>query len=100
VNTKHIINIGNSQNLKEVPDESVNLIVTSPPYPMIEMWDEIFGKLNNEITEALNNEDGVFKGLKEKNSRVIFIDHDEKYLPLLRRYFRNIVTYKIEEHEL
>ena len=45
-------------------------------------------------------EDGVFKGLKEKNSRVIFIDHDEKYLPLLRRYFRNIVTYKIEEHEL
>lgn len=59
MNTKHIINIGNSQNLKEVPDESVNLIVTSPPYPMIEMWDEIFGKLNNEITEALNNEDGV-----------------------------------------
>jgi hypothetical protein len=45
-------------------------------------------------------EEGIFKGLKERNSRVIFIDYDEKYLPLLKDYFRNIVTYKIEEHEL
>ena len=57
--TKHIINIGNSQNLDKIEDESVNLIVTSPPYPMIEMWDEIFGKMNYEITAALNDEDGV-----------------------------------------
>lgn len=57
--TKHMINIGNSQNLDKIEDESVNLIVTSPPYPMIEMWDEIFGKMNNEIAEALNDEDGV-----------------------------------------
>ena len=41
--TKHRVNIGNSQNLKEIENESVNLIVTSPPYPMIEMWDEVFG---------------------------------------------------------
>lgn len=57
--TKHIINIENSQNLKEIEDGSVNLIVTSPPYPMIEMWDEVFSNLNTEIGEALNNEDGV-----------------------------------------
>ena len=56
--TQHIINIGNSQNLDKVEDESVNLIVTSPPYPMIEMWDEIFGKLNNDITVALENNEG------------------------------------------
>ena len=57
--TKHVINIGNSQNLKEVEDESVNLIVTSPPYPMIEMWDEIFSKLNPSIADALNDENGA-----------------------------------------
>ena len=57
--TKHKIQIGNSQNLSQIKDESVNLIVTSPPYPMIEMWDEIFSTLNNEIKEALEAEDGV-----------------------------------------
>ena len=56
--TKHRVNIGNSQNLKEIENESVNLIVTSPPYPMIEMWDEVFGSLNPAITDALNNENG------------------------------------------
>jgi modification methylase len=56
--TKHKVNIGNSQNLKEIENESVNLVVTSPPYPMIEMWDEVFGSLNQSITDALNNENG------------------------------------------
>lgn len=56
--TKHVVNIGNSQNLDKIENESVNLIVTSPPYPMIEMWDEVFGSLNPIITDALNNENG------------------------------------------
>ncbi|WP_295030116.1 site-specific DNA-methyltransferase [uncultured Methanobrevibacter sp.] len=56
--TEHRVNIGNSQNLKKVEDESVNLIVTSPPYPMIEMWDEVFSSLNPAIADALNNENG------------------------------------------
>ncbi|WP_429997456.1 hypothetical protein, partial [Mycoplasmopsis bovis] len=25
-----------------IDDESVDLVITSPPYPMIKMWDEIF----------------------------------------------------------
>ena len=56
--TKHRVNIGNSQNLEHIENESVNLIVTSPPYPMIEMWDEVFGSLNPAIADALNNENG------------------------------------------
>ncbi len=35
---------------KIIENESVNLIVTSPPYPMIKMWDDIFINLNNKIT--------------------------------------------------
>jgi DNA modification methylase len=37
---------------------SVDLIVTSPPYPMIEMWDAVFIDQNAEIGKALNRGDG------------------------------------------
>lgn len=35
--------------MDHVPDESIQLVVTSPPYPMIEMWDTIFTKQNPSI---------------------------------------------------
>jgi len=44
--------------MKALSDESVDLVVTSPPYPMIEMWDEIFIKQNKQIRQALNRPDG------------------------------------------
>ena len=56
--THHRIIMGNSQNMKEVDSRSVDLVVTSPPYPMIEMWDETFGSLNPDVAEALADEDG------------------------------------------
>jgi DNA modification methylase len=34
--------IGDSRRMTELADESVQLVVTSPPYPMISMWDETF----------------------------------------------------------
>lgn len=36
-----------------VPDETIHLIITSPPYPMIKMWDEIFSDINSNIGEYL-----------------------------------------------
>ncbi len=41
-----------------VADESVELIVTSPPYPMIKMWDEMFAGQNSSISELLAQNDG------------------------------------------
>ncbi|MEM4591681.1 MAG: site-specific DNA-methyltransferase [Nitrososphaerota archaeon] len=40
--TWHRIIIGDSRYMREVEDESVHLVVTSPPYPMIEIWDPLF----------------------------------------------------------
>ena len=40
--TEHQVIIGDSRSMQEIPDSSVHLIVTSPPYPMIELWDELF----------------------------------------------------------
>lgn len=57
--TDHKIIFENSNDMKEVLPGSVNLVVTSPPYPMIEMWDEQFSTLNNEIREALQKGKGM-----------------------------------------
>lgn len=40
--TTHEIYNANSNSLDFIADKSVQLIVTSPPYPMIEMWDDMF----------------------------------------------------------
>lgn len=56
--TRHEIITGNSNNMSVIPDGAVNLIVTSPPYPMIEMWDEMFGLQNPEIKDDLIAGDG------------------------------------------
>lgn len=42
-----------------IPDGSVQLIVTSPPYPMIRMWDGQFGAADAETARALEEGDGV-----------------------------------------
>ncbi len=41
--------IADSRCMEEIEDGSVHLIVTSPPYPMIEMWDSLFRKLDERI---------------------------------------------------
>jgi DNA modification methylase len=35
-------------------DSSIQLVVTSPPYPMIEMWDPLFKKMDPHIAEILD----------------------------------------------
>src|ERR1035437_2683716 len=57
--TYNKILFGNAQFLTKTEAESVDLVVTSPPYPMIEMWDETFSTLNPEIKVALNKNDGA-----------------------------------------
>lgn len=51
--TKHKIYFAASQQMGCLDDESIDLVVTSPPYPMIEMWDEIMAKQNKDILLSL-----------------------------------------------
>jgi site-specific DNA-methyltransferase (cytosine-N4-specific) len=48
MHTKHTVVFGNSKQMLELADGSVQLMVTSPPYPMIAMWDELF-KVDQKI---------------------------------------------------
>jgi len=57
--TSHKIHFEAAKDLQCIADESVDLIVTSPPYPMIEMWDDIMGKQNPAIQKALKNSEGM-----------------------------------------
>ena len=56
--TNHHIFFSNAMSMSELPSESVDLMVTSPPYPMIEMWDELFGKQSVSVQKALGERDG------------------------------------------
>lgn len=54
--TNHTLYIGASQHMSQINDVSIDLVVTSPPYPMIEMWDEIMSEQNNEISSYIEKE--------------------------------------------
>jgi DNA modification methylase len=54
--TIHRIFFQNSKDLKTLPNESIDLVVTSPPYPMIKMWDAVFARLNPAIRKALTDQ--------------------------------------------
>lgn len=56
--TTHRILFENSRNMEGILSGSVDLVVTSPPYPMIEMWDEMFARLNPAIKDALREKEG------------------------------------------
>lgn len=58
IRTEHRIIFSDSRDLSSVLNNSVDLIVTSPPYPMIEMWDGTFSALNHSIANALDEKDG------------------------------------------
>jgi DNA modification methylase len=47
--TQHTIILGSSQQMTELRDGSVHLMVTSPPYPMIKMWDHLFAEADPKI---------------------------------------------------
>ena len=51
--SSHKIFFKAAQNMGCVEDASVDLVVTSPPYPMIEMWDDVFSMQNHKIGDEL-----------------------------------------------
>ncbi len=52
--TEHSLIFEDSRKMKSIKDSSIDLVVTSPPYPMIEMWDRQFAAMNPDIGLHLN----------------------------------------------
>jgi DNA modification methylase len=56
--TNHKIFTADSRKMS-VSDGSVDLVVTSPPYPMICQWDDAFVSINTLINDHLEHDDGM-----------------------------------------
>lgn len=56
--TTHQIITGAAQSMEQLRDSSVHLVVTSPPYPMIEMWDDVMSQQNTAIRTSLLKGEG------------------------------------------
>jgi len=56
--TSHQIICQDAAHMAAVESESVDLVVTSPPYPMIAMWDAMFARQNPAVAGALAQHDG------------------------------------------
>ncbi|PSQ36010.1 modification methylase [Halobacteriales archaeon QS_9_70_65] len=55
--TTHEMRVGDARDL-EVDADSADLVVTSPPYPMVEMWDDGFAAQSPAAAAALEAGDG------------------------------------------
>ena len=53
--TNHKILCLDSRDLSQVEAGTVDLIITSPPYPMIEMWDNVFCAMDHSIGKDLSD---------------------------------------------
>ncbi len=51
--TSHRVIFGNSQQMPEIADATIHLMLTSPPYPMIQMWDQTFAETDPKIANLI-----------------------------------------------
>ncbi len=66
--TDHRVTVGDSRSLDALDADSVELVVTSPPYPMVEMWDELFTGLDPAVGAHLESGEGraAFEAMHEQ----------------------------------
>ncbi|MED5369558.1 MAG: site-specific DNA-methyltransferase [Myxococcota bacterium] len=57
--TTHRLLLGDARELAGVDPGSVQLVLTSPPYPMVQMWDPAFGAMDPRIQQHLADADGL-----------------------------------------
>jgi DNA modification methylase len=59
VQTEHVVHVADAREaVADLGDDTADLVVTSPPYPMVEMWDDSFAAQDPRIGEALDADDG------------------------------------------
>lgn len=56
--TTHLLRFSSAARMTEVPSGGVELVVTSPPYPMVEMWDPLFTSLDPGVGHAMDAGEG------------------------------------------
>ncbi len=75
--TEHKTIFADSRLMQGLSDESVDLMVTSPPYPMIEMWDDLFSEQSSLVKKQLKKGDGF--GAYESMHKILDATWKEAY---------------------
>ena len=57
--TVHRILFKDSRQMASIANDSIHLVVTSPPYPMISMWDRSFSRLDKNIGKHIRSDNGT-----------------------------------------
>ncbi len=72
MHTEHRIFFQDARVLDSLADQSIDLVITSPPYPMIEMWDVVFTEMAPAVGTLLNCGDGkgAFEAMHGQLDRV------------------------------
>ena len=71
--TSHrIINCDAAEAIAQLPDNSIALTVTSPPYPMIEMWDALFSESDSGISDSIasGNAEAAFESMHHQLDKI------------------------------
>ncbi|MHA1596130.1 MAG: DNA-methyltransferase [Candidatus Asgardarchaeia archaeon] len=88
----HKIIIGDSRRMEELEDESVHLMITSPPYPMVEMWDNLFKRIDKRINEIwMKMEVETSKKRKERYVKEIYELMHKNLAEVWRETYRVLV---------
>ena len=76
--TEHVVGVADARDLSQIADESIDLVLTSPPYPMIGMWDESFAELDPALSagdlspeERFRRMHGILDGVWRECYRVL-----------------------------
>ena len=69
--TVHKTYIGDAKAMNRTKSDSVEIVVTSPPYPMIEMWDECFAAQDPQIGDSIESDpDKAFELMHQQMDEV------------------------------
>ena len=64
----HRVIVGDSRHMEELRDGSVHLVVTSPPYPMVSIWDDFFAESSASTYDEMH---GYLNQVWKEVSRVL-----------------------------
>ncbi len=75
--THHQVIFKDSRDMRDLEDSSIQLVVTSPPYPMIEMWDSLFRRMNPRIGALLDEASSAESDKRGVVSSAYEVMHEE-----------------------
>jgi DNA modification methylase len=75
--THHLVLFEYSRDMRCLEDASIQLVVTSPPYPMIEMWDPLFRNMDPEIANLLDEITSSDRDMSSQARSVYGLMHEQ-----------------------